>query len=93
MKENKVVLFDPVDNFSPNLVTPKMARGRTFTGFTEIRIKQQSVECDYVMSNGTLTSQGTFSIAYQNSDEVSEMVESVTKALGDAFKRFERLKV
>lgn len=92
MKDSKVILFDPVDSFSPTLITPKMARGRTFTGFTEIRIKQSVVECDFLMSNGTLQTSGTFAVNYSAGDEVSDMAEAVTKALGDAFKKFERMK-
>ncbi len=89
---NDPILFDPADIFSPTLITPKMARGRTFAGFSEIRIKQSTIECDYIMSNGTLTSHGTFSVLYQPGDEASKLANAVTVALGDAFKKFERLK-
>lgn len=91
MDNNDVVLFDPEDMFSPVLITSKMARGRVFSGFSEIRFRQGSIECDYVMSNGTLNTKGTFQIQYQSGDEVYNMVDSVTKALGDAFKKFERI--
>lgn len=89
---NDPVLIDLPDAFSPTLITAKMARGRTFAGFSEIRIRNTIVECDYIMSNGVMTSQGTFSIVYQHGDEVSNMANAVTQALGDAFKKFERLK-
>lgn len=89
---NEPILFDPADVFSPTLISPKMARGRTFAGFSEIRIRQSNIECDYVMSNGILSSTGTFHIRYSSGDEVSVMAEAVTKALADAFKKFERLK-
>lgn len=88
---NSPALFT-VEEFSPTLITPKMARGRIFSGFSEIRIKESRIECDYVMSNGRLSSQGTFHLQYRSDDDAGQMVKAVTAALGDAFKRFERMK-
>jgi hypothetical protein len=74
-----------------NLLTPRQSRFRTMSGFSEIRIKSSAVEADYVISNGKVTSEGTFRIAYGPNDPTDQMVQTINKLLTDAFVKFEKI--
>jgi hypothetical protein len=88
---DNVILFDPDEMWVGSLVSQREARSRVFSGFSEIRIRTDKIECDYTMSNGKMASTGTFVIGYRPDDPVDKMTKAVTQALGDAFKKFERI--
>lgn len=91
--EPNIPLYDPSDIFDVPLISAKQARGRQWTGFTEIRFTQGVIEADYTMSNGRMKSSGTFVLHVVPGDEAHKLIKAVNEAVAEAFKRFERMKV
>lgn len=91
--EPSVPLYDPSDVFDVPLVSAKQARGRQWTGFTEIRFTPGTIEADYTISNGRMKSNGTFVLNVISGDDADRLIKMVNAAVAEAFKRFERMKV
>ncbi len=89
MSDNDVPMFNGA--FAESIITQKAARGRAFVGFEQITIKMDRIEADYLLSNGTLSTRGTFTIRFEKHDDADKMCEQVKKAVLDAFQKFERM--
>jgi hypothetical protein len=79
-------------SFPSRLVDNKQARYRTFNGFQEIRLKPNHIEADYLISNGKMSSVGTFTIRYGNDDAVGVVIKTINDLLIDAFSKFEKVR-
>lgn len=59
-------------------------------GFTEIRFKNNRVECDYTVNGGNITSEGTFTVRYNKDDAIGLLAAKLAEELVSAYAKFER---